>query len=171
MSSTYFGHRKLRRNCKRLFTVVVVHTWNSKRKILVDFFQRKIKHDRFWVIFRQHTSKTWPSIFSSCNPFPSWPSKPNDMHLLLMYTSGVITIKTESFFQGFLWIMFFKRFKEMPKNGNVCVCVLPTGMSFLIVPDLRHASWPLRKSCHPSLYPAFPLEVFEVASFLSLSPQ
>ena len=59
----------------------------------------------------------------------------------------------------------------MPKNGNVCVCVLPTGVSFLIVPDLRHASWPLRKGCHPSLYPAFPLEVLHVASFLSFFPQ
>ena len=33
---------------------------------------------------------------------------------------------------------------------------LPTGKSFLMVLDLRHASWPLRKSCHPSLYPAVP---------------
>ena len=27
------------------------------------------------------------------------------------------------------------------------MCVLPTGRSFLIVLDLRHASWPLRKGC------------------------
>ena len=54
---------------------------------------------------------------------------------------------------------------------RVCVCVLPTGRSFLIVPDLRHTSWPLRKGCHPSLYLAFPLEVFQVTSFLSFSPQ
>ena len=40
------------------------------------------------------------------------------------------------------------------------------GKSFLMVVDLRHASWPLRKRCHPSLYPAFPLDIFQVVSFL-----
>ena len=48
---------------------------------------------------------------------------------------------------------------------------LPTGTSLLMVLDLRYASWPLRKSCHPSLYPAFPLEVFQVVSFLVFFPQ
>ena len=51
------------------------------------------------------------------------------------------------------------------------VCILPTGRSFLIVLDLRRAFWPLRKGCHPLLYPAFPLEVFQVVSFLLFCPQ
>ena len=37
------------------------------------------------------------------------------------------------------------------------MCVPPTGRSFLIVLDLRHASWPLHKGCLLSFYPAFPL--------------
>ena len=33
---------------------------------------------------------------------------------------------------------------------HLCVCVfLPTGRSFLIILDLRRASWPLRKGCNP----------------------
>ena len=51
------------------------------------------------------------------------------------------------------------------------VCILPTGRSFLIVLDPRRAFWPLLKGCHPLLYPAFPLEVFQVVSFLLFSPQ
>ena len=54
-------------------------------------------------------------------------------------------------------------------RSTACVCVLPTGRSFLIVPDLRRTSWPLSNGCHPSLYLAFPLEVSQVASFLSFS--
>ena len=50
-------------------------------------------------------------------------------------------------------------------------CVLPTGSSFLIVLDLRHASWPQRKGCHPSLYPALPLEVYLVTPFLLFFPR
>ena len=38
----------------------------------------------------------------------------------------------------------------------VCVCVLPLGRSFLIVPDQRCTSSLLFKGHHPSLYPAFP---------------
>lgn len=48
---------------QKLFSVVVFHTWNFKRKILDDSFLGKAKHDRFSVIFRQHTSKTWPLNF------------------------------------------------------------------------------------------------------------
>lgn len=38
----------------------------------------------------------------------------------------------------------------------VCVCVLPSGRSFLLAADLRRASWPPGKGRHPSLYLAFP---------------
>ena len=61
-----------------------------------------------------------------------------------MYRTKYITINTSNFL-------------------NLCVCVLPTSRSILIVPNLRYI-YLLRKGRHPSLYPAFPLEVFQVAS-------
>ena len=54
---------------------------------------------------------------------------------------------------------------------TLCLCILPTGRSFLIVLDLRWASWLLHKGCHSLLGPAFPLEVSQVVSFLFFSPQ
>ena len=54
---------------------------------------------------------------------------------------------------------------HIPWQLHTCVCVLPTGRSFLIVLDLRRASWPLCKGCRPLLYPAFSLKVFQVVSF------
>ena len=54
---------------------------------------------------------------------------------------------------------------HIPWQLHTCVCVLPTGRSFLIVLDLRHASWPLCKGGRPLLYPAFSLKVFQVVSF------
>ena len=62
-------------------------------------------------------------------------------------------------------------FTPIIKVSYPYVCILPTGRSFLIVLDLRRASWPLLKGCHPLLYPAFPLEVFQVVSFLLFFPQ
>ena len=50
-----------------------------------------------------------------------------------------------------------------------CVCFLPTGRSYRIVIDLRRAFWPLNKSHDPLLSPAFPLEVFQVASLPSIA--
>ena len=41
-------------------------------------------------------------------------------------------------------------------SSSVCMCVLPLGRSFLIVPDQRCTSWLLFKGHHSSLYQAFP---------------
>ena len=53
----------------------------------------------------------------------------------------------------------------------LCMCVFCSQAGPSLVADLRRTSWQLRKGRHPSLYPAFPLEVFQVASFLLFSPQ
>ena len=54
---------------------------------------------------------------------------------------------------------------------GVCVCAsfLPTGRSYRIVLDLRRTFWPLNKGRHPLLYPAFPLEFFQVAFLPSIA--
>ena len=55
---------------------------------------------------------------------------------------------------------------KMVRYFILCVCVFCSQASPSLVADLRRTSRQLRKGRHPSLYPAFPLEVFQVASFL-----
>ena len=70
----------------------------------------------------------------------------------------------------YMYYMYIVKSK-CKQQQQVWVCAT-IGRSFLIVPDLKYVSWPLTKGTHPTLYPAFQLmDVFQVASFLLLSPQ
>ena len=97
---------------------VVLRTQNTygtlKGRYQVNL-QELINHNQNFSEFSETKAiylKKLASIFSRCNPFPSWPSAAQDIYFYYYSTSGIILNKSRPLFLGFHWceyvFWFFK---------------------------------------------------------------